>query len=346
MCELRHIKLSSVGTAVEARAEGCRVSEEAKSVHFSNAKISSEIKILSGLESQDTPLQCSSSVHHNVLIQMPWDTNNFYEWLGDWVTLWETLAALQWEPKDVELYLIGDIKGGKDSSKFARPFDEAWERVFKEKGVRVGSYQQLFGSGTCFDRAVIAPYGGLSTFTFNGGRAGSVNCPSPTVMASALYLEALFSPLPTIPHSSKQVTILLRRGNRAWENDNKAEEAVRNILPSGWDVTTYRPEEKATLGEQLAVAANTQVLVSVHGAGLAHLMFLPPKARVVEIFCGDRADDNRHFANLETMSDDASSAAPESFHLEAKGEVFSTCKMPAHLVKQAIEEYDSQVGTM
>lgn len=337
MCELTHVEISSNGS----RLEGCHLLNQSVGIPLGH----SESIVLRGLESQDTPLSCSSSVENNALIQIAWETNNFYEWLGDWVTLWETLVVLEWQPKDVEFFLLRAQNVSEGTWQFKRPFDEAWFQVFDDKGVRVGNFEQLFGNGTCFANAVIVPDGSLSTITFNGGRGGSVNCASPSVMASALYLEALFSPSPTtmleaLPESGKQVTLLLRRGVRSFDNDASAEEAVRRVLPDGWCLKIYRPEDNVTLSEQLAVAAETQVLVSTHGAGLAHLMFLPPKARVVEIFCNDRGNDNRHYANLETMSDDAAVEAPEQFHLEA-GEGFSSCKMPSHLVRKAIDEYDS-----
>jgi len=331
MCDLRHVEISSTGT----RAEGCQVPIELQNMRLG----ASESLILKKLESQAAPLNCPSSISENALIQMPWDTNNFYEWYGDWITLWETLAALEWQPKGVQLFLVeaeGNPVAG-DEEPFRRPFDEAWPLAFETERVHVGSFQALFGSGICFSRAVVVPHGGLSTTTFNGGRGGTSQCASPTIMASVLYLEALVRPLPMVTPPDKQVTLLLRRGNRAFQDDALAEESVRRALPPGWSLKSFRPEELKSLREQLACVAQTSVFIGTHGAGLTHLMFLPPRARVVEIFCGDRSSSNRHYANLGTMSDGAAAEAQGNFHLEAS---FSSCQVDSNIVKRAIQEYE------
>mmetsp|Transcript_15334 Transcript_15334/g.27335 ORF Transcript_15334/g.27335 Transcript_15334/m.27335 type:complete len:511 (+) Transcript_15334:59-1591(+) len=321
MCELRHIEISSS----KATAENCTEPSKGTSVNWLT-----ESKIITNLTSQDAPLKCTSSVNSKALLQQPYDTRNFYLWYGDWITLWETLAALEWEPKDVELFLIGE------ETDDTYPFVEAWSWAFQKKR-HYGNFEQLFGGGVCFSHAVLVPHGGMSTTTFNGGRVGKVQCSSPTVMASALYLEALANTSHTTKsNGSKLVTLLLRRGTRAFDNDVIAEDAVRSVLPSGWTLRTFRPESHS-LSEQLDIVAETKVLVGAHGAGLTHLMFLPPKARVVEIWCGDRDISNRQYANLETMSDNAAADGTEAFHY---GEFRLSCQVDKEIVKQAIEAYE------
>ena len=47
--------------------------------------------------------------------------------------------------------------------------------------------------------------------------------------------------------------------------------------------------DKRPIGEQIRKMAETDVFVSMHGAGLAHMMWLPTWAAVFEVFdCGDR----------------------------------------------------------
>ncbi len=55
-------------------------------------------------------------------------------------------------------------------------------------------------------------------------------------------------------------------------------EAMRNVA--------LRVEDLAKLSfkEQINVIGNTDVLISVHGNGLSHVLFLPPSSRVIEIF--------------------------------------------------------------
>jgi len=237
----------------------------------------------------------------------------------------------------VDLYLVGNISGA--NTPFARPFDEAWSRAFKAENLHVGSYSKLFNNGICFPRIVTVPQGELSTISFNGGRGGVVGCASPTVIGSALFLQALFhnSTMRAAVKPTKTVTLLLRKGMRRFESDDVAISAVKSVLPSDWSLNLYRPEETSTLTEQLAVAGSTQVWVGVHGAGMMHVLFLPPKARVVEIFCQDRSRDNHHYRNLEILGEPAVGPHLFQYYYDSAEQ---SCSVDTKQVKDAITAYD------
>lgn len=126
------------------------------------------------------------------LVQWPWDLNNFYEWYNDWVNLVESLVVLQWPVENVEIFLAGV----QDHEKLKqRPFLQAWALLFGNANVHVGMMgKELFGGreARCFREVAFVPFGGVSTISGNGGRAGKqTKCAAPTVMASALLLEGL-----------------------------------------------------------------------------------------------------------------------------------------------------------
>jgi len=294
-------------------------------------------------------LQCKNKVEHQVLLQIPWDLNNFYEWYGDWVTLWETMAVLEWNPDDTEVYLLGNVRGD-DGRPYKRVFDEAWSRAFAAKGVRSGTFSELFGEGTCFSQLAAVPHGGLSTFTFNDGRHGSTaDCPSATLQASALYLRGLFPSMAasTKPEAAepRRVTLLLRSkgSHRAFEDDAATQAAATSALPAGWMLELLRPET-LSLAEQIAAAGRTQVLVGTHGAGLTLALFLPPRARLVEVYCGDRNANNGHYRTLEGMAEPATGELQpktnNQFHFSSDYEW--ECFLYPKLVRDAIEAYNNE----
>jgi hypothetical protein len=303
MCELSNVMISAEGTTVSDCQKSGDFDSFAAKQGITENNIFGKYTKFGGLKSVQGPLDCVAKANQKAIVQVPANTRNFYEWYGDWITLWETLAAMKWNPKDVDLYLVGSVSG--DGREFARPFDEAWSRAFPVGRVHVGSYEALFGKGICFPQMVTAPQGELSTMTFDGGRAGSVACSSPLIMASALFLQALFPPPapPAAPSATKTLTLLLRTGMRKFKSDNDTIDAVKQVLPHDWTLRIYQPENSTNLAEQLNIAASTQVFVGVHGAGMMHVLFLPPKARVVEIFCEDRPGENHHYRNLEVMGE-------------------------------------------
>ncbi|CAG8044581.1 unnamed protein product [Penicillium salamii] len=86
--------------------------------------------------------------------------------------------------------------------------------------------------------------------------------------------------------------------------------AFPDILIQEFDFATISFED------QLEIVQKTNILVGVHGAGLTHAMFLPPRSTVVEII-PDKVD-NRAYENLASLMGHSylsavSSRAPESF---------------------------------
>jgi hypothetical protein len=344
-CELKKVMLSSQGVT----ASGCQKSgdfdEFFGQLGITENNVFGKYTKFGGLRLAYGDLDCKQKVTRKALVQVPSNIDNFYEWYGDWLTLYETLAAYKWHPKDVDLYLIGSMSLSK-KVKYQRPFDEAWDRAFPV--VHTGSYAELFGEGTCFTHLVTVPQGSLSTMTFRGGRGGVVGCLSPTVMSSALWLQALFTPKPSTDNEMgqveanprKQVTLMLRRGKRKFESDRAAVQAIKEVLPSDWDLVEYRPEDVTDFSEQLSIASKSQVFVGVHGAGMMHVLFLPPKARVVEIFCEDRPRDNHHYRNLEEMGERSVGEHLFSYYFEASSQ---RCKMDGSAVRKAIKAYEKDL---
>eukprot|EP00449_Zooxanthella_nutricula_P021110 CAMPEP_0198537728 /NCGR_PEP_ID=MMETSP1462-20131121/44844_1 /TAXON_ID=1333877 /ORGANISM="Brandtodinium nutriculum, Strain RCC3387" /LENGTH=449 /DNA_ID=CAMNT_0044267727 /DNA_START=108 /DNA_END=1457 /DNA_ORIENTATION=- len=324
--EMKNVRISRAGV----QAPGCQTSAWLQSAKLG---VTERAVFKDGdINGAALPDCTACSVRHKALIQLPWDYNNFYEWYGDWVTLWETLAMLQWDPDDVEAFL--DAPSLEKLRK--RPFGEAWSMAFKKRGVRVAPRDVLFDSvGCCFSHVATVPHGGLSTLTALGGRGGRVQCASPTIMASAKYLEDLADPNACKARPANRATLLVREGGaRAFDDDAEAERAVRKALPAGWTLEVVKLAEVHTLAAQIAKVSSSRLLVGVHGAGMMLGLFLPPKAQVVEIFCGDRSGwGNHHYMNLETMADTKASEG-KLYHSSDGG----GCRVDASAVEQAVEQ--------
>jgi len=337
MCELKNVMISAMGTTVSDCQKSGDFDGFAAKQGITENNIFGKATEFGAPNFVQGALKCAVNSSRPAIVQVPANTENFYEWYGDWITLFETVAAMKWNPKDVDLYLAGHISG--EGREFARPFDEAWMRAFPVGHVHVGSYADVFGKGVCFPQIVTAPQGTLSTLSFGGGRGGVVACASPLMMASAMFLQALFPPATNPTPSTKTVTLLLRRGKRRFTSDLNAISTVKQVLPKDWTLRLYRPENSTDLAEQLSIAASTQVFVGVHGAGMMHVLFLPPKARVVEIFCEDRTRENHHYRNLEEMADPSVGGHLFSYYFESSP---NSCRVDATAVSDAIKAYDSK----
>ena len=73
-----------------------------------------------------------------------------------------------------------------------RPFDDVWEKFIQ----RVLYKEDLAQEPQRYDRAFIAPHGGLSTLTANGGRGGDVRCLSPILTTARKFVVEAYGSAP------------------------------------------------------------------------------------------------------------------------------------------------------
>mgnify|MGYP000005136142 CR=1 FL=1 len=93
------------------------------------------------------------------------------------------------------------------------------------------------------------------------------------------FLRDQFLPLADGASAGRPERIYVeRRGNREVTNQDAVEEVLARH-----GITTIRPEEHS-LGAQVALFQNAELIVGPHGAGLANIVFASPGTQVVEIF--------------------------------------------------------------
>jgi protein O-GlcNAc transferase len=101
------------------------------------------------------------------------------------------------------------------------------------------------------------------------------------------------------PSAPLTVTFIDRKGSRRLLNQESLLSTLRNTYSSENFTLNIVDFASITLREQISIVRNTDVLVGVHGAGLTHGMFLPPRSAVVEILPSELA--HKGFRNLAKL---------------------------------------------
>ncbi|QPG94344.1 hypothetical protein C2857_005739 [Epichloe festucae Fl1] len=107
-----------------------------------------------------------------------------------------------------------------------------------------------------------------------------------------------------------------RGGFRKLINETELIESVKKAVPHiRLEIVDFA---KFSIAEQFKMVRETDLLVGVHGAGLTHIMFLPPGSAVVEILPSGFA--HRGFRNLAQMLGHDYFRAHAKMHGDASGE--------------------------
>jgi capsular polysaccharide biosynthesis protein len=80
-------------------------------------------------------------------------------------------------------------------------------------------------------------------------------------------------------HNEKGNRLFIERSGHVRNIVNK-EEVHRVLNDYGFDIVTF---DKLGMHEQISLAANASIVVSVHGAGLTNMLFMDPGSRVMEL---------------------------------------------------------------
>lgn len=108
---------------------------------------------------------------------------------------------------------------------------------------------------------------------------------------------------PTIVWSSRGVHT--RGDNRQYTPTRMLldeDELLASLQQHGYDIRKV-DFGRLSAAESVAVVSAADVMIGVHGAGLMWSAFLPRHGGLVEIFGGDRGQNNRHYHNVASLSD-------------------------------------------
>jgi protein O-GlcNAc transferase len=242
---------------------------------------------------------CDVLIHEPTLLIKPDSRANVYHGLCDhlnlflsaWIAGWEDVADLRivtWEPASTV-------------ERVQSPWYELYD-AFTTQPVRPLGYWA--GRSVCFDEAVFAVNPrAAGTFFYNMGVPGrGERCRSGPESFVRTFAERTWAgvldrpPRRPGPDEPVRLKVMSRgagtgrtSGTRKVRNEAELVAAVRRRLPGvEVEVVNFDWNGRPPITGQLALMAETDVLVGMHGAGLVHALWLPQWAVVYEIYnCGD-----------------------------------------------------------
>ncbi|KAF4666465.1 hypothetical protein FOZ61_009723, partial [Perkinsus olseni] len=204
------------------------------------------------------------------------------------LTLFMTMAALELEPGDATLL----INRPKPDARKTFPLLGIYETLLAPGKTVYADELAKAGGTVCFDR-VIFPVPPEQAFHTKLPLEGCGR--SPILMAYRQHLMEVYRIAPTPPSGEPRITVISRGTGFNRRAVNEAE-MVKSLQGQGRRVQLVKFGEMKLL-QQLEVAANTDILLGVHGAALWWLVLLPDCGRVLEL--GTGADG--HYRNLATF---------------------------------------------
>jgi hypothetical protein len=195
--------------------------------------------------------------------------SNYFHWLVDTCTVLEGLEAA-WPDRDVRPRLI--VRAGAPT--FARESLEilGWENLEEwPLGWRPGQPEDEVAMHHQHVESLVIP-------SWRHSRYGLAP------RALSWLRTALLERVPASPGPPERLYI--DRSSRRWRSVVNEEEVMHLLAERGFRVV--RPEQ-LTMGEQIQLFRRAEVIVGLHGAGLANLLFAP-SAHLVELI-GDYGGD-------------------------------------------------------
>ena len=243
---------------------------------------------------------------------------NMYHTLTDWYMGWQTLKALSIDPKTVQVVLLDAHPAG--------PLDSFWDHVLS-RGKPMRRVAQL-EKPMLMRRPVWSPPGYTNILL---GKNWD-DCRKPMRMMEAFV--AAVDDAYDAPHSrSVDVIKILFISRKPYEKDwvdhkfigrqISNEDAVLGAIRAVPGVEVRVVDfAHVKLDEQIRMAGSSDVLIGMHGAGLAHCLWLPAWGAVVEM--GSRArlgvffDKIAHWAGIQF--ENWINQNPNNFRKDSKGD--------------------------
>mmetsp|Transcript_2431 Transcript_2431/g.4282 ORF Transcript_2431/g.4282 Transcript_2431/m.4282 type:complete len:526 (+) Transcript_2431:116-1693(+) len=308
ICEVRNlvIKYAMLGQGVTGGSEdseyftftdalGARCQKDSELFDLNNFQLENK-PIFSALRAspqEDVSGTCSEWVEEPTLFVTRQDYANMYHATADFMNAYLTLHVF-----GLESLISKDGPGIRVvilDAHAKTPIEDVWRTVFtKTRPFEFAGALREARKETCYRRAVFSLPNGSCMFykdwgsTNRCGGAGGYDLFKGYANTVLAAYDLLHEPVPTQP----VVTFLWRRDYVAHPRDHgKRMDKVRNeeellqkisssdgVLVSGVDLSSM------TVREQLQTIRRSNIVVSMHGAGLTHLMYLPDEAVVVEMF--------------------------------------------------------------
>ena len=231
-----------------------------------------------------SPQEVSSSnvvVMETTVAVMRYEAHNIYHTMTDWYNVFLITKLLNLDPKKITILFIDDRPPGL--------MDETWRTLFG-KVIRHSDVQSNFMFKTLiwnvlgyespinFHHLVEIPF--VNEFhaffvsSFGIHKMRTLDCSN--ITATLIWRRDYET------HPERKVEVEGGLVHRKFKNENEILSEVKSVL-SGHTVKSVVLEQMS-MKDQLDVFTNTDILIGMHGAGMAHVMFLPPHAAIFELF--------------------------------------------------------------
>jgi hypothetical protein len=165
------------------------------------------------------------------------------------------------------------------------PFFDLWGLLTGRPTIRLNQLRDDIDSITCPQNILLPLPGGSNPLWYSDWHPQ--NCHDSALLDVFSKRLRDFFHIPSFHEDNRQLrmTIIDRKATRQLHNLSTHLTNLRatypNINITAVDLAAY------AFADQLEIIRNTDILVGIHGAGLVHSLFLPPRSAVVEIFPAD-----------------------------------------------------------
>jgi protein O-GlcNAc transferase len=176
------------------------------------------------------------------------------------------------------------------------PFFDLWS-IFTNQSIR--RLKDL--PPTSFENIILPLAGGSNPLWQTDYSRDGASCNTSTLLRTFSRRVLDHYGIPAQPRQGSDITVTFidRMKTRVLLNHTEYLEDVKSSFPNV--IIQEVDFETISFKEQLQVLRQTDILVGVHGAGLTHAMFLPPRSSVVEIL--PPQVDIKVFENLASLLD-------------------------------------------
>ena len=241
---------------------------------------------------------CGSSTAANssavtiFLVTMRYEYANMYHQATDWYNFYQIVHSLGIADQYDIVFLDGHA---------ASQIDEAWSHGLNRADFRFVK-QINGGKPLCLKRAIFVSAGYVGGISLKTYMESKCRASSPYVQGFGPWFLKGFGLETRTERARQSITVTLTcrrdyvahprnmvgRATRKFHDDEavlqKINAAVHAVGDEGWNYTVRAVAwSELTFREQLQVAATTDIFIGAHGAGLSHVLFLPPHSTMIEV---------------------------------------------------------------
>ncbi|NVO85926.1 glycosyltransferase family 61 protein [Hymenobacter terrestris] len=203
-----------------------------------------------------------------LLVHDDW-ANNYYHWIADSLP---RLFTVREQLPELTLLLPDN---------YTAPFIEETLRVFGVKHIQRLKSNVRYAVDDLLVPLRVAP---LTNYR-------------PEVMRElSAFLLKQFQPL---PHTGLGKRIYISRSRATRRKVINEQQVIKMLAAKGFAIVCF---EDYTFQEQVSIAAQAQYLVSIHGAGLTNMLFMPPNGCVLELQMRDDGSNCFYYTMADSLN--------------------------------------------